>query len=180
MSCYEPEKLKQILTWIGVVNQLTTTRFNQVMIEDNLPLPQFIMLNHFSLNPQQSYTITQIASAFQANQPAITKTVQHLIKKGYLDVRVSQEDKRVKYHSITVIGLEAHQQAIAHILPDAQLIFAEWSSEEIDTLHQLLFRLKNWLDNRKDRVVDSKQNNQVEPLQITFGSHRPSLGGRLQ
>jgi DNA-binding MarR family transcriptional regulator len=150
---HEPEQLTQILIWIGVSNQLTTTRFNKLMTESNLPLPQFTMLNHFSRNPQQRHTITQLASAFQANQPAITKTVQHLIEKGYLDFQVSQEDKRVKFHSITAAGLEAHQQAIAQIIPDAQLIFAEWSAEEIDTLHKSLFRLKNWLDDRRDSVA---------------------------
>jgi DNA-binding MarR family transcriptional regulator len=152
---HEPEQLTQILIWIGVANQLTTTRFNKLMTESNLPLPQFTMLNHFSRNPQQPHTITQLASAFQANQPAITKTVQHLIEKGYLDFQVSQEDKRVKFHFITAAGLEAHQQAISQIIPDAQLIFAEWSAEEIDTLHKSLFRLKNWLDDRRDSVVGS-------------------------
>jgi DNA-binding MarR family transcriptional regulator len=153
MSFHDPEKLRQILIWIGVANQLTTTRFERLTIARNLPLPQFTMLNHFSRDPQQRHTITQLASAFQANQPAITKTVQHLIEKGYLNFQVSQEDKRVKFHSITAAGLEAHQQAISQILPDAQLIFAEWSPEEIDTFHQSLFRLKNWLDDRRDSVA---------------------------
>jgi DNA-binding MarR family transcriptional regulator len=157
MSCHDPEKLKQVLIWIGVANQLTTTRFNQLMTESSLPLPQFTMLNHFSRDPGQGRTITQLASAFQANQPAITKTVQHLIKKCYLDVQVSQEDKRVKYHFITAAGLEAHQQAIACILPDAQLIFAEWSFEEINTLHQSLFRLKNWLDDHRETLADNSR-----------------------
>jgi DNA-binding MarR family transcriptional regulator len=154
MRNHNPEKLQQVLVWIGVVNQLTTTRFNQMMAESNLPLPQFIMLNHFKRKPLQGYTITQLASAFQANQPAITKTVQHLVKKGYLDIQVSKEDKRVKYHFITKVGLEAHQKAIDCILPDAQLIFTEWSVEEIDTLHQSLFRLKNWLDDHRDTVAE--------------------------
>jgi DNA-binding MarR family transcriptional regulator len=154
MTHHDPEKLQQVLIWIGVANQLTTTRFNQLMAARNLPLPQFSMLNHFSRDPKQQYTITQLASAFQANQPAITKTVQHLIQKGYLNVQVSQEDKRIKYHSITKSGLAAHKQAIAQILPDAQLIFAEWSAAEIEALHQSLFRLKNWLDDHRDVTCD--------------------------
>jgi DNA-binding MarR family transcriptional regulator len=159
MNVHESEKLTQILIWVGVANQLTTTRFNQLMTESNLPLPQFAMLNHFSRNPQQSYTITQLASAFQANQPATSKTVQHLIDKSYLDFQVSREDKRVKFHSITAVGLAAHQRAITKIKPDAQLIFAEWSAEEIDALHQSLFRLKNWLDDHRDAAAVS--NNEV-------------------
>jgi DNA-binding MarR family transcriptional regulator len=157
MNCHEPEKLRQILIWIGVANQLTTTRFDRLMNDSNLPLPQFTMLNHFSRDPQQRYTITQLASAFQANQPATTKTVQHLLEKGYLEFQVSQEDKRVKFHSITAVGLAAHQQAIAQIEPDAQLIFAEWNSDEIEVLHKYLFRLKNWLDDRRDTVASSKR-----------------------
>jgi DNA-binding MarR family transcriptional regulator len=154
MTHHDPEKLKQVLIWIGVANQLTTTRFNQLMADSDLPLPQFSMLNHFSRDPKAQYTITQLASAFQANQPAITKTVQHLIKKGYLAVQVSSEDKRIKYHSITKAGLDMHQQAIAQISPDAQLIFMEWSVEEVETFHLSLFRLKNWLDTHRDIVAD--------------------------
>lgn len=150
MNHHDPEKLKQILVWIGVTNQLTTTRFNQLMSDSNLPLPQFTMLNHFSRDPSQGHTITQLASAFQANQPAITKTVQHLLKKGCLDFQVSQEDRRVKYHYITATGLKIHQEAIQHILPDAQTIFSDWETEEIELLHRLLFRLKNWLDDHRD------------------------------
>jgi DNA-binding MarR family transcriptional regulator len=156
MNCHDPEKLRQILIWIGVSNHLMTTRFDRLMSESNLPLPQFTMLNHFSRDPQQRYTITQLAAAFQANQPAMTKTVQHLLEKGYLEFQVSQEDKRVKFHSITAAGLNAHQQAIARIEPDAQLIFAEWSAEEIETLHKSMFRLKNWLDDRRETVASSK------------------------
>jgi DNA-binding MarR family transcriptional regulator len=156
MNCHDPEKLRQILIWIGVSNHLMTTRFDRLMSESNLPLPQFTMLNHFSRDPQQRYTITQLATAFQANQPAMTKTVQHLLEKGYLEFQVSQEDKRVKFHSITAAGLNAHQQAIARIEPDAQLIFAEWSAEEIETLHKSMFRLKNWLDDRRETVASSK------------------------
>jgi DNA-binding MarR family transcriptional regulator len=154
MTHHDPEKLNQVLIWIGVANQLTTTRFNQLMAESNLPLPQFSLLNHFSRDPTAHYTITQLVSAFQANQPAITKTVQHLIRKEYLAVEVSQEDKRIKYHSITKAGLAAHQQAIAQIIPDAQLMFAEWRPEEIEALHQSLFRLKNWLDDHRDVIAD--------------------------
>jgi DNA-binding MarR family transcriptional regulator len=157
MNSHESEKLTQILIWIGVANQLTTTRFNQLMTESNLSLPQFAMLNHFSRNPQQSHTITQLASAFQANQPATSKTVQHLIEKGYLDFQVSQEDKRVKFHTITEAGLAALQKAITQIRPDTQLIFAEWSTEEIDRLHQSLFRLKNWLDDHRDTVASNNE-----------------------
>jgi DNA-binding MarR family transcriptional regulator len=157
MNRHDHEKLGQILTWIGVANQLMTTRFERLMSDNNLPFSQFTMLNHFSRDPQQRYTITQLASAFQANQPAMTKTVQNLYEKGYLEFQVSQEDKRVKFHAITAAGLAAHQQAIARLEPDTQLIFAEWSTEEIETLHQSLFRLKNWLDERRDLVrIDNK------------------------
>jgi DNA-binding MarR family transcriptional regulator len=84
-----------------------------------------------------------IPDKFISFRSVLNDTVQHLLKKGYLDVQVSKEDKRVKYHFITKTGLEAHQNAIACILPDAQLIFAEWSVEEVDTLYQSLFCLKN-------------------------------------
>ncbi|MGB3135416.1 MAG: MarR family winged helix-turn-helix transcriptional regulator [Nodosilinea sp.] len=150
MNQHDPEQLKQILVWIGVANQLMTTRFNQLLNDSHLPLPQFTMLNHFSRDPAQGRTITQLASAFQANQPAITKTVQHLLKKGYLDMQISKEDRRVKYHYITAAGLKMHQEAISRIIPDAQIIFSEWKPEEIELLHQFLFRLKNWLDDHRD------------------------------
>jgi DNA-binding MarR family transcriptional regulator len=150
MADHDPDKLQEILTWVGTTHQLATTRLNQLLADTDLPLSQFILLSHFSQEPQQPYTVTQLTTDFQANQPAITKTIQSLVSKGYLSVEVSPSDRRVRHHYLTTAGREVCQAAIETITPYTQLIFAEWTEQEVESLHQSLFRLKHWLhDNRE-------------------------------
>jgi DNA-binding MarR family transcriptional regulator len=146
MADHDLSKLQEILTWVGTTNQLVTTRLNQLLADADLPLSQFILLNHFNQQPQQAYTVTQLTTAFQANQPAITKTIQSLVNKGYLSVEINPSDRRVRYHHLTTAGLEVCQVAIELLTPDLQLIFAEWTEQDVHALHQSLHRLKNWLN----------------------------------
>lgn len=72
-----------LLTSVGICAQLLGTRATEALGED-LPPPQFTMLNHFVGVPPPVKTVGQMAQAFQAPQPGITKTAQKLIAKGSL------------------------------------------------------------------------------------------------
>lgn len=151
-AALDPEKLKDIFTWFGVINQLFTTRANRYLAEVELPLPQFGVLNHFTRQVDDTgTTVTRLTAAFQANQPSMTKTVQQLVAKGYLEARPGREDQRVKHLFLTPAGRAAHGGALARLGPDAAAIFADWDVADIATLHRLLFKLKNWLDDNRER-----------------------------
>ena len=142
--------LLQVLNFIGIANQLAVTRANQVLAAGSLPFPQFVMLSHFSKDPKRPRTVTGIASAFQAPQPGITKTVQKMVRRGFLEARPDAEDGRSKHLFMTKAGAAAFAKANTALAPSARKAFADWPEADILTLHRLLRRLKDWLDDNRD------------------------------
>ncbi len=140
----------QVLNFIGIANQLAVTRANHALARGNLPFPQFVMLSHFSKDQARPRTVTGIASAFQAPQPGITKTVQKMIRRGYLETRPDPEDGRSKQLFMTKAGTDAFATANTALGPIARRAFADWPDAEIQTLLRLLGRLKDWLDDNRD------------------------------
>ncbi|MGI9388316.1 MAG: MarR family winged helix-turn-helix transcriptional regulator [Methyloligellaceae bacterium] len=145
----EPDKRFRVLNWIGIIEQLSSTRANQLLKDSDLPMPQFIMLNHFSHRPNEGKTVTGIAAAFQHPQPGVTKTVQKLIRKGFLRSRPSPTDGRAKLLYLTSAGTAAHRSAVESFQPHVVDIFRNWQSEEIEELFRLLDRLKIQLDENR-------------------------------
>lgn len=144
------ELIYETLNFIGIADQLMTTRANRVLAEGDLPFPQFVMLSHFSKDPARRRTVTGIASAFQAPQPGITKTLAKMRKRGFVEMRAAQDDGRVREVWVTPEGLAAYRAALKRITPDARLIFAGWDEQDLQRLHDLLERLKSWLDDNRD------------------------------
>jgi len=146
----ELEKIRQILVWIGVAEQLLVTRFNRAVAGANLPFAQFIMLNHFRAFADEGHTIGRLANAFETGQPGISKTVARLVEKGFLRAEPDPADGRSKLHYLTEAGVAAHGEALSRLAPDAALIFKDWPAKDIDELHRLIFKLKSWLDDNRD------------------------------
>lgn len=147
------EKIRQILTWIGVSQQLLVTRINRLLKGTGLPFAQFVMLNHFGAFEGERWTATRLAEAFETGQPGVSKTLHRLVGKGYLRIEPDPVDGRVKFHLLTVKGKVMYEEALRRLSPDVGLIFAEWNAEDLDALHARLFQLKTWLDeNRETRA----------------------------
>jgi DNA-binding MarR family transcriptional regulator len=144
-----PDRRFRIINWIGIIDQLATTRGNRILRDHDLPLPQFILLNHFSHRPDEGKTTSGIARAMQQLPPAVTKTTQKLIAKGYLRESPSPEDARSKLLFLTARGRAAHGRAIAALLPALAPAFAGWSDAELEQCWTYLDRLKIWLDDNR-------------------------------
>jgi DNA-binding MarR family transcriptional regulator len=146
----EADRRFRILNWIAIVDQLATTKANRVLDAIGLPMPQFIVLNHFSHRPQEPRTVTGVAAAFQHPQPGMTKTIQKLVERGYLRSDADANDGRVKRLLLTAEGTAAHTAACARLAPDIAATFAGWEAHELDTLLRLLDRLRVHLDTHRD------------------------------
>ncbi len=138
----------QIFNWIGIINQLSTTRASRSLAELNLSMTQFIMLNHFSHRPQEAKTVTGVASALQQPQPGVTKIVQKLVSRKFLRADPAPGDGRSKLLMITPKGLEMHARAIAAFVPRFSDVFSGWEDPEMEDLARQLDRLKVWLDTK--------------------------------
>jgi DNA-binding MarR family transcriptional regulator len=146
----EADRRFRALNWIAIVDQLATTKANRMLDAIDLPMPQFTVLNHFAHRPREPRTVGGIAAAFQQPQPGVTKTVQKLLDKGYLEAEPDSRDGRVKRLRLTPTGSAAHEAARQRLAPDIAAVFTGWREQELETLLGLLDRLKTYLDRERD------------------------------
>jgi DNA-binding MarR family transcriptional regulator len=142
--------MNRIFLLIGIINQLATTRINRALKLLDLPMAQFVLLQHFSHRVSQEWTVTQLANALEVNQPAMTKTTQRLLKKGFLEMTVSPADKRIKQFSITDAGSTVLNSAWGKLGPEIGQLFSLWDPNDLSKLQELLERLKVQLDEARD------------------------------
>lgn len=147
----EPLLAFRIVNWIAIIDQLTTTEGNRLLKPLGLPLPQLVVLNHFSHRPDEAKTVTSIARALQQPQPGVTKTVQKMVALGFLRERSNGADGRSKFLVLTPAGLAKHRAAVAALTPWTQRAFADWSEKDQRTLFAMLDRLKIWFDRDRDQ-----------------------------
>jgi DNA-binding MarR family transcriptional regulator len=138
----------RIFNWIGIIDQLAQARASRALAELKLPMPQFVMLNHFSHRPNEAKTVTSIAAAMQQPQPGVTKTIQKMVARKLLKADPAPGDGRSKLITITPKGLEMHSRAIQTFVPQFADAFAGWDDAELETLVRQLDRLKVWMDTK--------------------------------
>lgn len=142
--------MNRILILIGIINQLAETRANRALKLLDIPMAQFTLLLHFSHHPEKGETVTQLAKSFEVNQPAMTKTTQRLLKKGFLEMKISPKDKRIKMFFINQKGLSILEQAWKSLEPEINSLFEGWLPEDIQTFQDYLERFKAQLDEARD------------------------------
>lgn len=132
--------------WCGVVAQLARTRANRILKGQPLPYPLFVLLRHFCHDPDREWTVGQLAAAFEAGQPGITKKVRKLLDLRLLSVREDPDDARRRWLRVTARGVALRDELTGRLEPDRQKIFANWRPAETAELHRLLDRLRQELD----------------------------------
>ena len=138
----------KILTWIGIIDQLSTTRITRALAPLKLPYPQFVLLVHFSHRSEEPQTVMRVASAMQQPQPGITKTIQKMLTKKLVRAVAAPDDARSKLLYLTPKGVETHAKAMAALVPVFRELFEPWSEEDMNDLIGKLDRLKAWLDTK--------------------------------
>ena len=131
---------------LSIIQQLMTTRQNRQFEGKELTLPQFGLLNHFTHEPDRSWTITDLADVMEMNQPGITKIVTILVDKKLLISTLDKCDKRKRYLKITPKGLELCADTFKSLLPEISIVFGDWVDGSLKQFHQQLEKLMAWLD----------------------------------
>jgi DNA-binding MarR family transcriptional regulator len=135
---------------LGIIQQLMTTRQNRLFTGRELSLSQFALLNHFTHEPERSWTVTELAEVMEMNQPGITKIVITLLDKGLLQSTPDKTDKRKRYLSISKKGLTLCAETFQSLLPDISQVFSEWDERSLKQFHKQLEKLMLWLDNHRN------------------------------
>ena len=133
-----------LLNEIGIINQLSTARFESLMPQ-GLTQPQFSVLNNF-VRLGGMRTPAELAAAFQVTRGAMTNTLQRLEASGLVDIKPSPSDGRSKEVRITAKGRRIREQAIAATAPELGAMIDVIGDDNIAQMLSELQRLREYLD----------------------------------
>ena len=134
---------------LGIIQQLMTTRQNRLFEAKELTLSQFGVLNHFTHEPDRSWTVTDLAEVMEMNQPGITKIVTLLVNKGLLSSTPDLQDKRKRFLKITENGQQLCGDTFRSLLPEISHVFGEWDDRSLKQFHKKKKKLVSWLDSNR-------------------------------
>lgn len=140
----------RVLNEIAIIAQLSGTSFERTM-PGTMTLPQFVVLNHLT-RLGGDRTPLQIANAMQVTKGAMTNTLGHLERAGWIAVRPDPKDGRSKRVDITGPGRAAHADAIRRIQPELAFLVGEIGPEPMAAALPFLERLRALLDRRRDEA----------------------------
>lgn len=145
----EQLKIIQLSTALGILNQLYTTRMNQLLGQHDLTIAQFGLLNHLLRLHDKEHTVSELTAALEINQPGVTKIVKKLKKLGQVEVKPSKADSRKKLIRLTDAGAREVQTILMSVGPDIMAWFAEWEPAEMEQFTEHLQKLGRWLDENR-------------------------------
>lgn len=141
----------QVLNEIGIINQLATNRFEQVM-PHGLTISQFQVLNHFVRLERDGpfeKNLGGLARAFQVSKATISGVVANLERKGFVALRPDPADGRGRLVRITDQGRKAREDSVAAIEPHLERMRAALPEGTLEALLPGLVLLRRHLDENR-------------------------------
>jgi DNA-binding MarR family transcriptional regulator len=142
------DALFRFLNEIGIIAQLSGAAFEKVM-PGTMTLPQFTVLNHLT-RLGGDRTPLQIANAMQVSKGAMTNTLGHLERSGWISIRPDDKDGRSKRVDITQAGRTAHGEAIRALAPELAWLSGVIAPERVREATPLLEEMRKALDQRRN------------------------------
>ncbi|MEQ9814747.1 MAG: MarR family transcriptional regulator [Azospirillaceae bacterium] len=137
-----------LLNEIGIIDQLASRLFER-LLPDGLTVPQFGVLNHFARLGRPS-SPSRLARNFQVTKGAMTNTLHHLERKGFVAVRPNAEDARQKLVDITPAGRAARDRAVAAAAPALARLATAIPERDVGRALPVLAALRAYLDRERD------------------------------
>jgi DNA-binding MarR family transcriptional regulator len=138
----------RFLNEVGIIAQLSGAAFEKVM-PGTMTLPQFTVLNHLT-RLGDDRTPLQMATALQVSKGAITNTLGHLERAGWIAIRPDEKDGRSKRVDLTDAGRAAHGAAVRAIAPELAWLSGVIAPDRVRATTPLLEEMRRALDKRRD------------------------------
>jgi len=133
---------------VSILAQLSGTAFERVM-PDGMTLPQFAVLNHLS-RLGDNRTPLSIARAMQVTKGAMTNTLGHLERAGYVSIVPDTVDRRSKRVRITQAGQQVRLTCIAAVAPELSAVAGSVAVERMLAALPVLEDVRRVMDARRN------------------------------
>lgn len=137
----------RFLNEIGIIAQLSGAAFEKVM-PGAMTLPQFVVLNHM-IRLGGDRTPLDLARAMQVSKGAMTNTLGHLERAGFVTIRPDEKDGRSKRVDLSPAGRAAHAAALAALSPELDWLAGAIDPARIAQATPLLEEMRRALDARR-------------------------------
>ena len=92
-----------------VTTRITTQHFDQIFQTVGLTAPQFSLLA--DITAHENIAVSELAEVSLLDQTTVTRNIEILRKKGYVNVRTDDNDSRKRCISISATGEEKLNEA---------------------------------------------------------------------
>lgn len=139
---------------LGIVSQLYTGLLTRLLDPHGVTYPQFALLVHLSRRSGPA-RVSDMATAVELTQPAVTKMVQKFADAGWVTVQRDSADQRNRPVTMTAEGRTRVQAIQRDFGPTFDAMLQGWTTDEIARLTADLGRLTQFLD--QARRTDATQ-----------------------
>lgn len=139
----------QVMTEIGILNQLATAEFQAALPKGVTPA-QFGVLNHFVRLNKQSESPARLATIFQVTRPTMSSTLNRMETSGLINVCPDPDDGRAKLVSLTDAGRAMREECIGRVAAPLQQMEDVISNEKLSEILPLLSNMREKLDQMRN------------------------------
>ena len=126
-----------MLALVGHLMRSSTPDMFRALSEHELSLTQVKMLHELD-RPDCDLPLTELASTLSLSLPAVSRAIEALQRRGYVERREDDRDRRVKRVRITAAGRRVLEQLMEIRLHMLERFAATLSEEERDHLASAL------------------------------------------
>jgi len=123
------------------------THMNNVAAEMDLTGTQIHLLHYVCLHYKEQLTQVRLEEIFSLSHATLSGIVSRLLNKEFLYVRISEQDKRIKYLYPTQKAFDCDNAMHSRIKACESALAAGFSEEELEMLRQYLERMIANVDN---------------------------------
>lgn len=125
---------------LSIAYQQLAAKLNRQLEPLDLNMTQISLLTHLT-RVEREETVLSLSQAMQMNQPMVSKAVQAMEARGWIDKTKSVADARVSFLKVTSEGQAHLQQAQHACVPVLQQVFGGLEKEELMQLIALLQKM---------------------------------------
>lgn len=135
-----PQLLGSGVQSLSIAYQQLAARLNRQLEPLDLNMTQISLLTHL-IRADREETVLSLSQAMQMNQPMVTKAVQAMEVRGWINKKKSVADARVSFLKVTSAGQAHLQSAQQACVPLLQQAFSGLDQEELMQLIALLQKM---------------------------------------
>ncbi len=132
---------KKIFHLFKIIKDAIESKANNDLKPYGLTFGQCAVLGYLSSKENETTTLKDLEKTFEVSQATMQGTIARLEKRGFIELSVSPQDRRIKQAKLTENGKEVWIDADKARIKNEKQFFENFSEDDISKLKELLTKL---------------------------------------